>query len=144
MTFDDYMEEHNPFCMKDKDGKLNYFGRYEDAYLYVMKTLRKYHPRGYVDIILFLIDWVGMDKPMAEDYWADMRKEERELLAEQFIIIDWMEVKKQKDKLAAFMRCLHILTETRFNEVDFEKAWETFLNTFTPVTDEELKLNEMI
>lgn len=131
------MEKHNPFAMKDAENNVLYFEHYEDAYLNVMKVLRKECPKGYVDLVLFLVEHCGMDKPCAEDYLKDMRKVDFDFFNNQFVIIDWLHVKREKDKFELILQGLHMITETRFLEGEFGKAWEHFVDTMKPVSEEE-------
>lgn len=138
MTFEQFMEKHNPFALKDEGNNVLYFEHYEDAYLHVMKCLRKEAPRGFVDIILFLCDHSGMDKSCAEDYCKDMRKIDFDFFNNQFFIVDWLHVRREKEKVETFIKGLHLITETMYLEGEFGKAWEHFVEKMKPVSEEEI------
>lgn len=139
MTFADYMEQHNPFGMKDSNNEILYFASYESAYAYVMKLLREQHPRGYIDMILFLVEHCGMDKVCAEDYWRAMRKVDFDTFESEVILIDWLIPQKEKDRVMNILKGLHQITETPFSLAQFEKAWAEFIENFKPVSMKEFE-----
>lgn len=124
-TMGDWLERYNPFAMKDAKKKVLYFPTYCEAYLYAMKRIRKRSPRGYFDMVLFLMDEVIGDKDTAEELTKDMGRLYL-LLRGQCIMLDWEDKRETENDIATILKGLHTITETEFDYGMFEMAWLKF------------------
>lgn len=124
-TLGDYLEKHNPLAIKNEKNEIMFFKHYEDAYLYMLKDMRKYCKRGYVELPLLVKHYTGFDDDTCEEVAGYMKKEYVDW-NDTPVLLDWMRVGYEKEKLIAIMKGFHNLTETEFDWLDFECAWNSF------------------
>lgn len=124
--FESLIEQHNPFAIKDTDGKIQFFKSYEEAYLYVLCALNAYFKRGYVDIILLVNILTQLPVRDCEMLFRQMRSLWGEN-AERMINYDWDTCcSRDSGGVTDVMKCLHLITETKFDEQAFDKACNQF------------------
>lgn len=124
-TLGDYLEKHNPLALKNGKNEILYFKNYEAAYLYALKEMRKYCKKGYVELPLLVKHFTGFDDESCEDVASYMKQAFQEWQTMP-VLIDWQRVGYEKEKLMAIMRGMHEITETEFDWVEFECAWNEF------------------
>lgn len=124
-TMGDWMEKYNPFALKNAKGEVLKFESREAIYLYVMKEIRKYCKRGYVELALLVKHLTGFDDDTCNDV-ADYIKRLDKRMKEEPLLFDWDNVGYYRERLQAIMKGLHIITETEFYWAEFELAWEDF------------------
>ena len=122
-SFIDLIERFNPFGFKKEDGDTQVFREYKDAYLYALKKLFLQFPRGYIDFTLYIEAQTKL--PFADSVrvvrsWKTMDVNEVELIDlrsnDRARYLDLMKV----------MKCLHTISETKFNEAMFKQALMEF------------------
>lgn len=139
-TLGDYLEKHNPFALINGKNEMLFFKNYEEAYLYTLKDLRKYCKKGYVDLPLLVKHLTDFDDDTCmevAEYMTQSYKEWRD----KPVLIDWSRVGYEKEKLIAILKGLHGLTETEYDWLEFECAWNRFTSWNEDFENEE-KTNE--
>lgn len=126
LDFETLICEHNPFGMKEPDGKVCIFQDYSQVYSETIRRLREKHPRGYVEMALFLHENCSAPIQYARQLVAQWRglgyKGDP-------IQIRWnSEVDGRDNQLRLIMRCLHTLSGTSFKEDMFKIALEKSFN----------------
>lgn len=121
-NFEELMEEHDPFAIKDEKGKIKFFKTYEDVYYFVLMHLFYNNRRGYVDLVLLVSQLTKLTIKESETVVADMHglwgKEDALIIPMPWI----KEFEEQTEDLKNLFKCLHLITETKFNEYDFDSA----------------------
>lgn len=124
--FESLIEQHNPFAIKDTDGKIQFFKDYEEVYIYVLNVLDAYFKRGYVDIILLVNVLTQLPVRDCEMLFRQMQSLWGKNSA-KLIDYHWGLCCANNDGgVADIMRCLHLITETRFDAQAFDKACDMF------------------
>lgn len=121
-TMGDYLEKYNPFALKDEKNRIRHFKTREDIYRFVLEDIRKYCKRGYVEVALLVKHFTQFDDDTCKDISEAARKEFADIRNEP-LFIDWANVGREKGKLSALLKTLHLLTETEFDWASFEYVW---------------------
>jgi hypothetical protein len=120
--FETIICEHNPFALKEADGKVSLFQDYSGAYFEVIRRLMEQCPRGYVEMALFLHDNCSCELPYARmlvSSWCNLG------YTEEVMLIRWDNGDGCRDrKLKLIMTCLHTISGTSFKEDLFKIAIE--------------------
>lgn len=122
-AFQSYIDEYNPFAVKDEKGRFMHFVSYVDAYKDMLYRLFKMFPGKYIDMVLFLIDEYKFTEAEAVDeikIWERRGFENPQL-------IDWFEP-LYIHELRDIMVRLHGFTETSFKDDQFKLAYSGFSN----------------
>lgn len=125
----DYLEKHNPFAVKDEKNRIQHYNTYENAYLFVLQDLRKYCKRGYVDLVLYVKHLCGFDDDTCIEIAQLICKYQKLndcITKEQVVMINWENVRFEREKLSRLIKGLHVITETEFDWLSFEMAWLDF------------------
>lgn len=124
LDFVDIIEKHNPFGFKDKDGTVCIFRDYSEVYLETMNRLLEQHPRGYIELALFVSENCGIPLKDAADIvksWVRRGDIEEPLLV-RWDDGDGMLCKTMRD----IMVKLHNISETHFCLPMFNIAFDNF------------------
>lgn len=135
-TMGDYLEKFNPLALKDEKNRIRHFKTRDENYLFVLKDMRKYCKRGYVELALLVKHLTGMDDETCEDvhnaickiYGCEKDKP---------MFVDWSDAGREKEKLQAILTGMHTITETEFDWASFEYAWLVFRNWNDNYTEKE-------
>lgn len=124
--FETLIETHNPFGIKAMDGSIQFFSNYTEVYLYVLNILFHQFGRGYVDLILLVNVLTGLRAGVCEEVFRSM-KSIWGTSPERLIEYDWdcCTASGNRDT-ADILKCLHTITETKYDEQAFTKALELF------------------
>lgn len=125
-TLGDYFLKYNPFALKAKKKKVLYFSTYHDAYLYTLKRIRKRSKNGYFDMVLFVMDEIGMDIDTGVEI-CEIASKQYDLFKSEFILIDWEQIRYERETLELILKALHLLTDTDYSYEDFDFIWEEFI-----------------
>lgn len=125
--FAEHIEQHNPFGIKDEKGNVLYFKTYRENYLYVLKEMRRYCKRGYVEIAVLLHHLSGFDEATCIEIEISGMKL-FPILRNVPILIDWERPDATYNQIAAIIKSFHLLTNTQFDFAMFEMAWNDFKN----------------
>lgn len=123
--FAEHLEQHNPFGIKDAKGKILFFNTYRENYLYVLKEMRSYCKRGFVDVAVLLHHLSGFDEATCIEIETTGMKLFR-ILRNTPILIDWEKPDRYYEVTAAIMKSYHIVTDTQFDGTLYELAWNDF------------------
>lgn len=124
--FESLIEQHNPFAIKESDGRISFFQDYAEAYLYVLTVLNAYFKKGYVDIIVLVSLLTQLPLRECESLFRQMQWLWGRS-AEKLISYDWDTCCSNTNKdVADIMKCLHLITETKFDEQAFDRACDLF------------------
>lgn len=129
-VFGDYLAKHNPLAICDEKEKLMHFKCYEDVYLHVLKFVRGYCKRGYVELPLLIKTLTVFDEDTAVEV-ANMAPKIAKEVADNPFFLNWERVGYSKERFQGIMKLLHTFTETEFDWVAFEVAWLRFSEWLT-------------
>lgn len=121
-----FLQDKNPFMIIDQKEKLMEFKSREELYLYTLKEIRKYCPKGYVEVPLLIKHLTGFDDVTCEDASKPITKFNSTLSYDKPIFIDWRAVGYDKEKLQAIFKTMHLPTESEFDWAAFEYVWMQF------------------
>lgn len=124
-TLGDYFEKYNAFALKTPKNKIMHFKSRDEMYLYVLKEIRQYCKRGYLEIALLVKHLTQFDDETCEQI-AEIIRKGNSKLREDPIFIDWQNIGYEKVKLITILKGLHSLTETEYEWVAGEYAWALF------------------
>lgn len=120
------IEKHNPFGVKSTDGNIRLFEDYAEAYLYVLTILHIHFKRGYVDMVVLISILTSVNSNACFETFNTMKclwgNREDRLCSFPWGSID---IKEWSDAIL-IMRCLHLLTETQFDQGQFDRALYEF------------------
>lgn len=118
--FEEMIEKYNPFGFKNENGEICMFETYKDAYKYALRKLGDDMTAGFVDLPLYISKNTGLIIQEAEREAARMRP----LWGPRDVqLIDLRNFKDGADsQLKNFIKCLHTITETKFDEASFQEA----------------------
>lgn len=118
--FEEMIEKYNPFGFKRENGEICIFETYEEAYKYALRKLGDDMTAGFVDLPLYISKNTGLIIQEAEREAARMRPLWG---ARDIQLIDLHTFKGGADnQLKNFIKCLHVITETQFDERGFQAA----------------------
>lgn len=124
--FETLIEVHNPFAIKSTDGNIKFFANYTEVYLYVLNVLYLQFPRGYVDLILLVNILTNLPVGACEEMFQQMKPLWGES-SERMVNYDWDSCcVKNNAAVVDIMRCLHVISETPFAPISFDKACDLF------------------
>ena len=124
--FETLIEVHNPFAIKSTDGNIKFFANYAEVYLFVLNILHLQFPKGYVDLILLVNILTNLPVGPCEEMFRQMRSIWGNN-PERMISYDWDSCcTKDNRAVADIMRCLHVMSETAFDPISFDKACDLF------------------
>lgn len=124
-TLGDYLAMFNPLALKNEKNEILHFKNYDEAYLYVLKDIRRYCKKGYVELPLLIKHLNGFDDESCEELARFMRNRNKDLDVET-IFLDWRNIDRQYERLMTIIKVLHEPTETEFAWTSFEYAWMVF------------------
>ena len=124
-TLEEYLHKHNPLALKDVKNKVLFFKDYNDAYLHVLKEIRIYCKRGYIELALLVKHLTQFDDGSCEDLQALMIKNNA-TLAETPLLMNWLDVGHEKERLQTIVEAMHEPSGASFDWVAFEYAWLVF------------------
>lgn len=125
MDLQTLIEEHNPFAFKDVKRKICFFENFSGAYLALLERLFEQFPKGYIDMVLFVVDNCDMEHEDACRFVDNMKKAGYKLNPS---VIDWYEGGLERDKMLKSIAIgMHDISETSFNEGLFMAALNMFM-----------------
>lgn len=117
--FEEMIEKYNPFGFKKENGEICMFETYKEAYIYALRKLGEDFKAGFVDLPLYISKNTGMIIQEAEREAARMRS----LWGKNDVmLIDLRTFHGSDNQLKNFIKCLHLITETKFDETSFQEA----------------------
>lgn len=123
MHFVEAMREYNPLAFKKPDGVVCIYKDWTACYLEMLERIYAQAPRGYFDVILFLIDNYQMQKSYAETFAKNFYSTGLLSLSDdtpKYVVeIDWRHF---EEKLRRFAVGLHNVTETKFQPDRYAEA----------------------
>lgn len=120
------IETHNPFGIKSKDGNIKWFANYAEVYFYVLTVLHTSFSRGYLDLILIIAELTNLSLTACEEVFKDMQPLWGKM-PEHVVEYKWeSDDLKDYHTIILLLKCLHLITETKFSEEQFFKALEMF------------------
>lgn len=125
-SFEEIMEQRNPFGFKDENGKVKLFDDYGKVYLYTVRKLKEKFPRGYIDLSLFINEMTGM--PL-EECESVVKRFSVKGLEDVMFVPDIWDTKGMafSHTLMLIMKGLHCITETEFDTMMFSRALHEFV-----------------
>lgn len=126
LDFAALIEQHNPFGIKGSAGNPLFFDDYEEVYSYVLKVVKDMFPRGYIDLVLLINILTHLNTNECYNVFRGMRGLWGDQ-AERLIKINWQNAQdynELREGLKILMRSLHVISETPFNDVMFEQAFQ--------------------
>ena len=124
-SLEDLVKRLNPFGVKINN-KMVTFDDYAEAYLYVLKLLKKKFPRGYIDVPIFISEMMGVSFKAGQMFTETIVKYSH--MENDAILCAWKDPNTNvRYIMELLMRDLHGLSETEFSNDDFQKAWEEFI-----------------
>lgn len=141
-SFEEMIERYNPFGFKYADGRICMFETYAEIYFYALKRLADDFEEGYVDLVLYVCKNTGLSISECESEVQRMRSLWGQKDHRFIDIKDFGE--GTRDALKTLIKCLHTITETKFNEAAFDEAFAKFQDYMNVVwtrkaAEEELK-----
>lgn len=116
------VEQHNPFGIKGNDGSILFFESYAAVYFHVLVVLHTQFKRGYVDLILLINVLTQVGASVCEELFRNMRSlwgsNPEKLIMYNFDSTD----DDDHADLALIMKCLHVISETKFDAYQFREA----------------------
>lgn len=125
-SFEEMIEKYNPFGFKYSDGRICMFEDYKKAYYYAMRKLIDDFEAGYVDIILYLNKNTGLPVADCEKEVARMRSLWGKSDVRLFDLRGFSE--ETPYLMKNFIKSLHMITETEFDESAYQQAYVDFRN----------------
>lgn len=129
LDISDFVEQYNPFLLRDRRGKLMVFKDYQALYKETLERLWEAGPY-YVDMVLFVKDQIqGMTLKDAERFVTSWRRRVGKRESEWYLF-DWRngDVKGQLyNQIVEIMIGLHSLSETSLNSDMLRLAFSEFL-----------------
>lgn len=135
----EFLHTKNPFALKTQKGRFLVFEQYKDIYLYVLKEIRKYCKRGYIDYAVLLYHFTNMDDN-ATMHYNDIAMKKYPLLRESCIMVDWNQLWNYQELFMTILKAMHEVTQSDFDFNHFEYAWDRFL-AYNEGYDEEEERN---
>lgn len=121
--FEEMIERYNPFGFKKDNGVIMMFEDYSAAYYYALQKLGTDFKKGVIDVPLYISDRTGLPISEAEHIFDDMKS----LLGkEELLDIDLRTFDGAERRLRDFIKALHTISETKFDEVAFQDAYAKF------------------
>lgn len=122
----EFLHTKNPFALKTPKGRFLVFEQYKDIYLHVLKEIRKYCKRGYIDYPVLLRHFTNMTED-ATMHYNDIAMKKYALLRETCIIVNWEQVNNHQELFIQILKAMHEVTQSDFDFNHFEMAWSRFL-----------------
>lgn len=122
--FVELIEKYNPFGFKKPDGEVLAFETYKKLYVYTLEQLLEMFPRGYIDMTLFLQKQMNIpfhDAEMTVRSWGNVHLE-----SDTFVLELWKDDAVRLNNLKRVFMCLHEISGTKFDEVQFRQALMQF------------------
>lgn len=125
------MAEHNPFFFRDEKNRFCYFRDNSQVYLELLERLYKQAPKGYIDLVLFLVDNCNMERSDAESFLVNFYRsaalnKHTTLGMEGVCLVDWSNIDTSRKELEGIAAGLHWITETSFNKSMFNSGFNQF------------------
>ena len=124
ISIEEYITKHNPFVFKNEKNEFEYYPTYKEAYVALFKRMHKLFPKGYVEMVLFLIahcSYLLCDAKNDVDRWRKLGYQGDPQ------VIDWSGRDRDPTiQLMIICRCMHTITETPFDEAMFSDAINEF------------------
>lgn len=123
--YEDLIKKLNPFGFIEPNGESSYFHDYGELYYYVMEKMVTYFPRGYIDIILFIINEKKITYTKAVEIF---KKYFRAIFHDEYCLIElWNKESKERDLFFRnLLFCFHAYSDTKFSESYFRNAIARF------------------
>lgn len=125
-TIGDYLNKYNPFALKDEKNRILHFKDYDEIYLHVLKVIRKYCKRGYVELPHLVKFLTQFDDETVNDIVNAILRNHRGW-SRDACYINWYHVRNEEERMQALLKGLHIVTETEFSWTSFQYAWLMFI-----------------
>lgn len=129
-AFFENMDRYNPFAFKKSNGKICSYKNYCEAYKAALVSMLSDSKRGYLDIVLYLMRYCGMERRQAVDYLDCFRttgvltnSQDDDFSKHGVVMIDWSDEKSLRVVLPRFLQALHLILETNYEQSSFEEAW---------------------
>lgn len=120
LDFETLIMKHNPLAFKTASGDIAYFNDYVDVYVELFTRLYMQFGKGYVDMVVFIVDNCGLPSLEAERYVK--RMQQREGVPDP-CLIDWSMGGLERDRtLLKLARGLHDMTDTALSSASFHTA----------------------
>lgn len=120
-TYKELLEKFNPFGFKEPDGRSSVFNNYGELYYHIMEKIVTTFPRGYIDIILLIMEEMKISINDAEKIF---RKHFMRVFKTEYKLVElWNEDDKERDKFFRdLLFCFHSYSGTKFNESYYRDA----------------------
>lgn len=137
-NFGELMVLHDPFGIKDEKGNIKFFKSYEECYTFVLQHLFAHNRRGYVDIVL-LVSQLSKVKLTECKALVDCMRGLWGTDDARMIRMPWHEdFETDYHDLVMLFKCLHLITESKFDESMFRSAIEKLHTTWVRIIGSEI------
>lgn len=124
IAFSDFIEQYNPFGVLDSNKEVMKFGTTTDCYRFVIRTIIRLYPRGYIEIPLLIHELTGMPYRECRQFFNDTIR--RNCNVDEVMLVELWELNDMTDsgrtarkRLMRIIESLHEISETCTNKESY-------------------------
>lgn len=119
-----YEKKVTPFLYVTKAGGYLVFSNYKALYEYTIKLCWQSSKGGWLDVVMFLWEWTTLSYKDATTFTQTNLPEVKDGV--YFLI--WHGIMSNAEyRMEKFLKFMHKLTGSEFNDNDFREAWDEFV-----------------